>query len=320
LKVKKAVITAAGRGINLYPAIDTIQKAMLPINDRDGYTKPLIQIIAEEALTAEIEEICIVCAPGDEKKYLDLFHSLIANIKTIYTGTDWALEEVKHIKNILSRLYFSEQTEPIGYGHAVTCSKNFVGEKPFLLLLSDHLYISNHSKFNCAQQIINIAESENAPVSSVNSVREHLIRNYGTLTGKHINNSNGLYQVNKILEKPSISKAELELQTPGLRAGHYLCFFGMHVLQPEIFSILEENFSNSNQKDKYGLTPALNKLASNQKYLALEVKGSRYDISSKLGMLKAQIALGLAGQNKDKILNIISETLLEHNQNNLQKI
>lgn len=115
----------------------------------------------------------------------------------------------------------------------------------------------------------------------------------------------------KIKEKPSISTAELELQTPGLRAGFYLCFFGMHVLMPKIFELLAHNFSDQSQNDPYGLTPALDTCARREKYLALEVKGARYDISNKWGMLKAQIALGLKGREKDAVLGAITEILVE---------
>jgi UTP--glucose-1-phosphate uridylyltransferase len=121
----------------------------------------------------------------------------------------------------------------------------------------------------------------------------------------------GVYLVEKLIEKPSLSIAELELQTPGLRIGYYLCFFGMHVLTPLIFQILEKNMPHAN--GNLTLTASLQELSRQDKYLALEVKGSRYDISKKFGLLQAQIALGLAGQAHNQTLTTIVETLAEAN-------
>ncbi|QHT65977.1 nucleotidyl transferase [Rhodocytophaga rosea] len=311
MKIKKAVITAAARGERLYPVADTVQKAMLPVIDTDGLYKPVLQIIAEEAFLSGIEEICVVCAPGDEQRYTEAFQSLHTNLLQSYKGIDWAKEEAEKIDHLLSRLHFAEQKEPLGYGHAVHCAKGFVNNEPFLLLLGDYLYVSNMPGKRCAQQLIDLAVQENCSVSAVNPTVEHLIGKYGTLTGKHISNVPGVYLVEKLIEKPSLSIAELELQTPGLRIGYYLCFFGMHVLTPLIFQILEKNMPHSN--GNLTLTASLQELSRQDKYLAQEVKGSRYDISKKFGLLQAQIALGLAGQAHNQTLTTIVETLAEAN-------
>jgi UTP--glucose-1-phosphate uridylyltransferase len=121
----------------------------------------------------------------------------------------------------------------------------------------------------------------------------------------------GVYEIEKIIEKPSLSTAELELQTSGLRAGYYLCFFGMHVLTPTIFNILERHQSQST--GNLLLTPALQELAETEKYLALEVKGTRYDLSRRHGLLRAQLALGLAGEAHDETLTTMVELLAEAN-------
>ena len=114
--------------------------------------------------------------------------------------------------------------------------------------------------------------------------------------------------VERILEKPAISKAELELITPGLRTGHYLCFFGIHVLTPAIFDILESHMSGAAD---YALTPALNELARRERYLAHEVKGVRYDLGQKFGLLRAQLALGIAGERQDEVLASVLEVMIE---------
>src|SRR5919205_3462324 len=101
MRIKKAVITAAARGERLYPVADTIQKAMLPVIDIDGLHKPVIQIIAEEAFASGIEEICIVCAPGDKEQYIAAFTSLRNNLIKSFKGVEWANAEAEKIDNLL---------------------------------------------------------------------------------------------------------------------------------------------------------------------------------------------------------------------------
>lgn len=316
MKIKKAVITAAARGERLYPVADTVQKAMLPVIDVDGLDKPVMQIIAEEAFAAGIEEICVICAPGDGRRYQEAFVSLRDNLLRSYKGVDWAKEEAGKIDQLLNRIHFVDQAEALGYGHAVLCAREFVNNEPFLLLLGDYLYVSHLKGKRCAAQLIELAQQENCAVSAVNPTIEHQIGRYGTLTGKHQPHKPGVYQVEKIIEKPSLSMAELELQTPGLRQGYYLCFFGMHVLTPNLFDLLSHQ-QQSHRSSTLPLTPALQELAASGKYLALEVKGNRYDLSKKFGMLQAQVALGLAGQAHDETLTTLVELLAQANMSNL---
>ncbi|WP_207423642.1 UTP--glucose-1-phosphate uridylyltransferase [Desertivirga brevis] len=311
MKIKKAVITAAARGERLYPVADTIQKAMLPVIDVDGLHKPVIQIIAEEAFASGIEEICIVCAPGDGERYKAAFKSLRDNLVKSFQNAEWANQEAQKIDHLVNNLHFAEQAEAKGYGHAVLCAAEFTGNDPFLLLLGDYLYISDLAQKRCAAQLIELATQENCSVSAVNPTPEHLIGRYGTLTGKQLSNQHGVYKIDKIIEKPSLSLAELELQTPGLRIGYYLCFFGMHVFTPSVMEMLERQVQSG--AENIMLTPTLQELAESEKYLALEVKGSRYDLSRKHGLLQAQLALGLAGEAKNETLGTLVELLAEAN-------
>lgn len=311
MKIKKAVITAAAHGQRLYPVADTIQKAMLPVVDTDGLHKPVIQIIAEEAFSSGIEELCVICAPGDSKRYISAFSSLRNNLAQSFNDFEWAVKEAQGIDHLLANTRFVEQPEPKGYGHAVYLAKEFTNNEPFLLLLGDYLYVSNIDKQRCAAQLIKLASQENCSVSAVNPTIEHQIGRYGTLTGKQVHNQPGVYEIEKIIEKPSLSVAELELLTPGMRVGYYLCFFGMHVFTPEIFSILEKYIGK--EGSNILLTPALEELAQTNKYLALEIKGDRYDLSRKNGLLSAQIAIGLAGEAHDETLTTLVEALAEAN-------
>jgi UTP--glucose-1-phosphate uridylyltransferase len=317
MNIKKAIITAAARGERLYPVSDTVQKAMLPIVDADGINKPIIQIIAEEAFSSGVEEICIICAPGDEKRYLENFQSLQSTLLKAFKQHEWAQIQAAGIKNLLERISFKIQEIPRGYGDAVYLAKEFIKEEPFLLLLGDYLYVSDNKKKRCSQQLIELANIEDCSVSAVNPTIEHQINKYGTLTGKSILKYSGVYQIEKIIEKPSVSLAELELQTSGLRAGYYLCFFGMHVFKPVIFDYLKKAIEiNKNSNATTLLTPSQQELADTEKYLALEMKGSRYDTSKKLGLMQAQIALGLAGSIKNEVLSTIIHILSESEMRN----
>jgi len=311
MKIQKAVITAAARNERLYPAATTVQKSMLPVIDVDGINKPIIQIIAEEALQSGIEEICIVCAAGDEERYLESFQTLYNTSLKMYQQDHGAGSQAENIKNILDRLTFVVQREPQGYGHAVYQAKEFVRNEPFLLLHGDYLSISHLSDKRCSKQIIDLALEEECSVAAVNPTVEHEISKYGTLTGRNYKTYKGVYQVETIIEKPSVSRAELELKTPGLRTGYYLCFFGMYVFQPALFDLLSEEIQENPGKNIL-LTPVQQKLAKKEKYLALEIQGRRYDTSKMFGLLQAQIALGLAGQKRDEVLTVLLQTLAEY--------
>lgn len=311
MQIKKAVITAAARGGRLYPVGDTVQKAMLPIADLDGVHKPIIQIIAEEAFESGIEEICIICAPNDENRYKAAFQTLRSNLLESFSQIEWAKKQADKISFLLKHLTFVVQEETLGYGHAVHCAKDFVGGDPFILMLGDHLYLADNQQLRCATQLLKLASQESCSVSAVNTTPEHLIHQYGTINGRFVAGQQGVYEIERIIEKPSLSKAELELLMPGQRAGHYLCFFGMHVLQASIFGILERHIKTLEKGQDIQLTPALEILAKEGKYLALEVKGRRYNLGTDLGWLEAQISFGLEGVNSEALLFSMVNQLAE---------
>ncbi len=311
MQIKKAVITAAARGSRLFPMADTVQKAMLPIIDGDGIQKNVIQVIAEEAINCGIEDICIICAPGDEERYQTNFERLQKNLSEAFQNQEWAKKESANLKSLMSKLHFKVQEEPNGYGHAILMAKDFIKNDNFLLLHGDYLYTSNDTK-SCMQQVIDEAVKNNCSVSSVNMLSEHLISNYGTIKGKHLLNQPGIYDIEKILEKPSLSLAELELQTQGIRLGHYLCFFGIHVFTPNVMEYLYEESQNMDfGKTKLMFTPTLEKLVNKNNYLALEVKGHRYDLSRPYGLFEAQLALVMKGNDKDYVLSKLVSLMAE---------
>jgi UTP--glucose-1-phosphate uridylyltransferase len=314
LRITKAVITAAGRGARQYPAFDTVQKAMLPLVDRDGLTKPVIQIIAEEALESGIEEICVVAAPGDEGYYRRQFQAFAVNLRSAYKGAPWAEEQARRMSDLAQRLNFAVQEEPLGYGHAVWSARKFVGGEPCLLLLGDHLYISKEER-RCARQLLDLAIAEGCAASAVQATREHLIHQYGTIGGRRMHDRPDVYMLDEIIEKPNPTIAELRLGMPGLRSGHYLCFFGMHVLTPAVFDRLGEIVAADRRElGSIQLTTAQNELARKERYLALETGGTRYNLGVKFGVVEAQIALSLAGVDRQVMLTTLLESVVRIDQ------
>ena len=311
-KVRKAVIAAAGRGTRQYPASTAIQKAMFPLVDRDGLTKPTIQIIAEEALDAGIEEICIVTQPGEESLYRDYFKRLDNDTVRAFRGKDWAILESEKLQGLGDRLYFAEQHTPDGFGHAVFQAKKFVGNEPFLLLLGDHVYISN-TKERCARQLTRVFEQYMLDaVTGVQPTLERDLHGFGTIRGEPIDAAKGIYRAQLIIEKPAIEVAREHLATPGLPAGNYLSHFGMHVFSPRIFDSLEHLIKNDlREKGEIQLTAGQEHLRqqSDGKYWVVVSQGQRYDTGIPYGLMETQLALALNGIHRVQMCEAIARIL-----------
>ena len=276
MEIKKAIITAAGKTQRTLP--------LQTLVDRDGVTKTALQIVAEEILGTGVDRICVIVSPGDEAAY------------AAAAGP------------CASRMEFREQKAPLGYGHAVGCARDFVGGMPFLLLVADHLYVSGAAK-RCAQQLVEVACAENCSVSAVQSTHESKLPYYGAVGGQLAPGRQGLYEIAEVLEKPTPTEAEQRLIVPGLRAGNYLCFFGMHVLTPAVMDFISEDVAKAGTAGGVHLTTALNKLAARERYLACELQGRRYDIGVKYGLLAAQLALALDGKDREEVLSGLVELL-----------
>jgi UTP--glucose-1-phosphate uridylyltransferase len=310
-KVRKAVITAAGKGTRQYPASTAVQKEMFPMVDRDGLTKPVIQIIGEEAIESGIEEICIITQPGEERQYREYFRRLDDDMVKSFRGKDWAILESEKLGAFGDRLYFAEQHTPEGFGHAVYQAKKFVGDEPFLLMLGDHVYISD-VKDRCARQIINVYEKYMCDVvTAVQPTVERLLHLFGVIRGAPIDPNKGIYKAELIIEKPSVDTAREKLTTPGLPAGNYLAHFGMHVFSPRIFDSLEYLIkSNLREKGEIQLTAAQEHLRQHtDKYWSLITQGQRYDTGIPYGLMETQLALALNGVHRTEICEAIARIL-----------
>jgi UTP--glucose-1-phosphate uridylyltransferase len=273
MKVRKAVITAAGA-----------QQRTLPLQtliDRDGVEKPILRILLEEVFSAAIDQACVVVGPGDATRYAEAAGDLAR------------------------RVHFVDQPEPRGYGHAIACAKDFTSGEPFLHLVGDHIYLSP-SNNGCARRLVALAENENCCVSSVQPTRENQISRYGAVGGQHFSGESDVYRVEVVIEKPTPTEAEERLMVAGLRAGYYLCFFGMHVLTSSVMDLLVHELASESRVSFSGV---LDQIARREQYLALEEANRRYDVGIRYGLLTAQMALALAGRDRQDVLTQLVELL-----------
>jgi UTP--glucose-1-phosphate uridylyltransferase len=278
MKITKALITAAAPNQRTLP--------LQTLVDRTGVPRTALAIIVEEALAAGIEKIGVVVQPGDQAAF--------------------AAAAGGHA----SRLEFVEQREPRGFGHAVWCGREFVGNEPFLLLVGDHVYVSS-IEAGCARQLVAVASREECSVSAVQATHESKLPYFGAVGGRRVAGQVGLYEVAEVLEKPTPTEAEQRLIVPGLRAGRYLCFFGMHVLTPGVVGLLDAGLAAIPEGKGFHLSTALAELVRRERYLAFEVAGSRYDIGGKYGLLTGQLALALSGGDREEVLGNLVDLLAQ---------
>ncbi len=274
MKVTKAVITAAGKNQRMLP--------LQTLVDRDGVSKSALRILAEEIATAGIGEIAVIVCPGDEAAYAAAAGPLARQMR------------------------FIPQSDALGYGHAVHCAAEFTGDDAFLLTVGDHLYISRSGK-SCTAQLLETAEVGKCSVSAVQATHESKLPFYGCIGGRRVQGSERLYEVETVIEKPTPTEAEQKLVVPGLRNGNYLCFFGMHALTPSVMEILGRQMTDG----RADLSAALSETARRERYLAHELQGRRHDIDLHYGLLATQLALGLAGKDRDELLSLLVELLAQ---------
>jgi UTP--glucose-1-phosphate uridylyltransferase len=193
----------------------------------------------------------------------------------------------------------------------VYCAREWVGDEPFLLLLGDHVYVSaDPAGRRCARQLVEVFERAERNVSSVKRTPERLLHLFGTVRGEPVGGRHDLYRVAAMVEKPSPEVAERDLRTPGLRAGEYLCFFGMHLFTPSIFQRLEYNIQHGlRERGEFQLTSAQAALARDEPYLAFEALGERYDMGVPFGLVETQLALALRSPMRDDMIASIIRIL-----------
>jgi UTP--glucose-1-phosphate uridylyltransferase len=275
MQIRKAVITAAGRQQRALP--------MQTLFDQSGEERSVLSLVVREAVAAGISDVCIVVWPGDQEAYAGL------------------------LAGDAARVTFVPQTEPRGYAHAVFCARNFAQGEPFLHCVGDHLYVGA-GPYGSAKRLVETAAAETCSVSAVQVTRENLLPRYGTIGGHLVPGKPGLYRVETVVEKPTPTEAEDRLIVPGLRSGQYLCFYGMHVLTPAIFDILESMLADSPERP-VNLSKALAELARREQYLAMIQQGRRFDVGARYGLFTAQLAMALSGDDREEVLSEIVNLL-----------
>jgi UTP--glucose-1-phosphate uridylyltransferase len=286
MKIRKAIIPAAGLGTRFLPATKAQPKEMLPIVD-----KPTIQYIVEEAVASGIEEIVIIIGRG-KRSIEDHFDKSYELEDALFKKKQLKmLEEVQNISNLVN-IYYVRQKEAKGLGHAILCARSFIGDEPFAILLGDDIVMSETP---CLKQIINVFEYCNSSVVAVQSVPENEVHKYGIIKPKGTSIEPNLFYMDSLVEKPSREMAPSQY-----------AIMGRYVLRPEIFNILAKLPVGHNSELQ--LTDAINELNNQQAVLAYNFEGTRYDIGDKIGFIKATVDFALQREDiREEVLTYLRD-------------
>jgi UTP--glucose-1-phosphate uridylyltransferase len=304
--VKKAVITAAGKGTRQYPATKTVQKELFPLVDVDGYCKPTLQIIVEEALASGMDEVCVIANPTNVDAIRRHFERPSDVAREQLAGKDWAMALADRLATVAGHITFVVQETQDGYGHAVLQARDWVGDEPFAVMLGDHVYIGGGER--CAKQAADVYCRYGKPVAAVESVDEGGLCRTGVVRGELLTSESVIYKIASMEEKPSIEQARRSLRTPGVPDGQYLGFFGIHVFPPTIFDCLQYLVDHDIRvRGEIQLTSAQELMLSRtDTYLACSVDGNRYDTGVPEGLIETQIALALHSPYRAQALRALS--------------
>ncbi|MBS8266161.1 UTP--glucose-1-phosphate uridylyltransferase [Mesobacillus boroniphilus] len=286
MKIRKAIIPAAGLGTRFLPATKAQPKEMLPIVD-----KPTIQYIVEEAVASGIEEIIIIIGRGKRSiedhfdKSYELEDALLRKNKLAI------LEEVQKISS-LANIYYVRQKEPMGLGHAILCAQSFIGNEPFAVMLGDDIVMSDTP---CLKQIIDVFKYCNSSVIAIQSVPDSDVSKYGIIKPKGANLEPNLFYIDSLIEKPEKEEAP----------SNY-AIMGRYVLRPEIFDVLSK--LPAGRGGEIQLTDAINELNKRQAVLAYNFEGKRYDIGDKIGFIKATVDFALQREDtRDDVIDYLKD-------------
>ena len=269
MRIRKAIIPAAGLGTRFLPATKAQPKEMLPIVD-----KPTIQYIIEEAVASGIEQIIIVT--GRNKRAIEdhFDRSIELEYALEKSGKQEMLDTIRDISDLVD-IHYIRQKEPKGLGHAIYCAKNFIGNEPFAVLLGDDVVVS---KKPCLKQLIDAFNEYQTSILGVQHVKKEDVTNYGIVDCKRIEGD--IYKVRQLVEKPKLEDAPSDI-----------AILGRYIITPQIFDYLSE--AKPGAKGEIQLTDALKELAKNQAMYAYEFEGKRYDVGNKLGFLQATVEVAL---------------------------
>lgn len=269
MRIKKAVIPAAGLGVRFLPATKAIPKEMIPIVD-----KPTIQYIIEEAVNSGIEDILIIT--GRNKKAIeDHFDKSLSLENHLRCKGNQDLLDIVEKTACLAEIHYIRQKEPRGLGHAIYCARRFVGDEPFAVLLGDDIV---SSEVPCLRQMMDLYEETQASVIGVKEVPPDDVGKYGILDAGPLRDN--VYRIHNLVEKPAPEDAPSRL-----------AIMGRYIIEPEIFEILARTEPGAGGEIQ--LTDALKVLAAQKPMYGLIFAGNRYDVGDKLGYLKAMVEFAL---------------------------
>lgn len=286
MKIRKAVIPAAGFGTRMLPASKSVPKEMLPI-----YDKPTLHHIVKEVVDSGITDILIIISKdkGSIEDYFDVNFELEYELNKKSSEISGEIHELSKMANI----YTIRQKKKNGLGDAIKYAESFVGDEPFAILLGDDIIYNTSDELPCIKQMADIYEKEEAPVLGVQEVSWEDVDKYGIVNG--VKTSDRITEVESLVEKPSREEATTNL-----------AILGRYIVTPDIFPILHETKPGKNNEIQ--LTDALNKLAEKRKMIAYDFIGKRYDVGNKLGFVKATVDFALHDEKiKDELLEFLRE-------------
>ncbi|GGD65594.1 UTP--glucose-1-phosphate uridylyltransferase GalU [Paenibacillus nasutitermitis] len=291
MKVRKAIIPAAGLGTRFLPATKAQPKEMLPIVD-----KPTIQYIIEEAIASGIEDILIVSGRG-KRAIEDHFDKSFELEETLLKkGKSKELEQIRSISE-LANIHYIRQKEPRGLGHAIWCARSFVGDEPFAVLLGDDIVQSEQP---CLSQLIKVFSRFSSSVVGVQKVPDEDVSKYGIIAPRGSSIEPSVFFLDTLVEKPSLKAAP----------SNY-AIMGRYILTPEIFDILEHQQPGAGGEIQ--LTDAIKKLNDLKTVVAYQFEGTRYDVGDKFGFIKATLDFALQRDDlKNDMLGYIQSVYEQH--------
>ncbi len=269
MKVRKAVVLAAGMGTRMLPASKVVPKEILPVVDT-----PAIQVVVEEAVASGIDEIIVVVSPG-RTTVLEHFKSAPELEALLEERAKHDILEIVRRTNNLARFTAVEQARPLGLGHAVLQARDAVGGEPFAVMLPDDIFDSPRP---CLAQLLDASARTDAPVVALLRVARSEIPKYGIVEATPAGPR--LFELSGMVEKPPIEKAPSDL-----------AIMGRYVLPPEIFGLLAD--AKPGAGGEIQLTDALMALAKRRKLYGYEFEGTRYDLGDRVGFISAQVGFGL---------------------------
>jgi UTP--glucose-1-phosphate uridylyltransferase len=272
------VLPAAGFGTRFLPATKSVPKEIMPLVDR-----PIIQYAVEEAVASGIEQIIIVIASG-RSAIEDHFDANASLERWLEDRGD--IEMLRTIKRIteLGPIAFVHQKEQLGLGHAVLMAKELVGDEPFAVLLSDDVML-NPGGVPITRQLIDAHAAHRGSVLAVQRVERSEVSRYGIIDPLH--EEGRLVEMRDLIEKPSIGDAPSDLAV-----------LGRYVLSPKIFTILEQTPRGAGGEIQ--LTDGIRALSREQPVFGYQFEGTRHDAGTRIGWLKANVAVALDSEDADE--------------------